>query len=173
MEQDNKKTESLFMEAYEQYNDAIFRYCLFQVSNREQALDLAQDTFTKTWEYLVKGGKIDNVKAFLYRIATNAIIDYRRKKKSGSLDALMDVGFDTQEQRPVDHESQSDGEIVRMTLAELDEKYRDVLTMRYINELSVKEIAESLGESENNVSVRIHRGIAKMKDLLEKRELAL
>lgn len=171
MNPDNKKTESLFMSAYDQYNDAIFRYCLFQVSNREQALDLTQDTFTKTWEYLARGGTIDNVKAFLYKIATNAIIDYRRKKKSSSLDALTDEGYDAPEENKVDHESQSDGEIVRRTLNELDEKYRDVLTMKYINELSVKEIAQSLGESENNVSVRIHRGIAKMKELLEQKEL--
>lgn len=173
MKTDNQTTESMFLSAYEAYNDAIFRYCRFQVSNRDQALDLTQDTFTKTWEYLAKGGVIDNVKAFLYRTATNAIIDYRRKKKSGSLDAMMEEGYDAPDNHTVDYASQSDAEIVRRTIADLDETYRDVITMRYINELSVKEIAESLGESENNVSVRIHRGIAKMKVLLETKELSM
>ena len=52
----------------------------------------------------------------------------------------------------------------------LDEKYRDVVLMRYVDELSPKEISEVVGESENNVSVRIHRGLKQLKEILRKSE---
>lgn len=162
-------TEQSFLVAYDTYSDAIFRYCYFQVSNRSQALDLSQDTFTKTWEYLAKGGTIDNMKAFLYRTASNAIIDYRRKKKSSSLDAMMEDGYDLGHDERENHEVASDGQLVMRALADIDEKYREVLTLRYVEDMSIKEIAQSLNESENNVSVKIHRGIEKLKTNFESR----
>ena len=162
-------TEQIFLDAHTNHSDAIFRYCFFQVSNREQALDLTQDTFVKTWEYMAKGGKVDNIKAFLYRIATNAIIDYRRKKKSTSLDSMMEDGYDVGHDERENHEQISDGELIMKSLANIDEKYREVLSMRYIEDMSITEIAKATGESENNVSVRIHRGIEKLKNNFESR----
>jgi RNA polymerase sigma-70 factor, ECF subfamily len=162
-------TEQIFLKAHEAHSDAIFRYCFFQVSNREQALDLTQDTFIKTWEYMVKGQKIDNMKAFLYRIATNAIIDYRRKKKTNSLDSMIEDGYDIGHDERENHEQSSDGELIMKSLANVEEKYREVLSMRYIEDMSIREIAIATGESENNVSVRIHRGIEKLKNNFESR----
>ncbi len=52
-------------------------------------------------------------------------------------------------------------------LAQLSDTYREVLIMRYVDGLSPKEIAEALDESENTVSVRLHRALKKLKDLLE------
>ena len=160
----NPTTKESFLAAYDLHADAIFRYCFFKVSNREQALDLSADTFTKAWEYIAKGGTVDNMKAFLYRIATNAIIDYRRKKKSTSFEALTDEGYDIANENEVDHEKISDQRIILKSLEKLDEKYRTVLTLRYIDDLTITEIAKTLGESENNISVIIHRGIDKLRN---------
>src|SRR4051812_6244882 len=107
----NKKVKDDFLDAYNQYADAIFRYCFYKVSNRERAADLVQDTFTKTWIYLSNGKKVANLKAFLYKTANNLIIDWFRKKKMYSLDTLEEVGFDPSfdnRDRIVDH---LDGEI--------------------------------------------------------------
>lgn len=166
----NKATiEQNFLSAYEQYSDDIFRYCYFQTSNREVALDLSQDTFTKTWKYLAEGKDIENIRAFLYRVARNLIIDWRRKKKSGSLDTLLEEGFDYES--GVDEmerqETAFEAEIAKEALENLKDNYREILTMRYIDDLSVTEIAEQTGLSENNVSVRIHRGLQKLNDILQ------
>ena len=78
------KIKEIFMQSYEEFSDAIFRYALFQTSNKETALDIAQDTFTKTWQYLQKGEEIENIRAFLYRVARNATslsITVARKKQ--------------------------------------------------------------------------------------------
>ena len=157
------------MAAYEAHSDAIFRYCYFQTSNREVALDLSQDTFTKTWQYIADGKEVDNIKAFLYRVAKNLIIDWRRKKKSGSLDALLDEGFDYEEDYDEMERQETAFEAgqAKEALGQIKKSYKEVLTLRYIDGMSVKDIAEKLGAAENTISVRIHRGLQKLNDILE------
>jgi RNA polymerase sigma-70 factor (ECF subfamily) len=168
----NPEIQKEFLEAYETYSDAIFRYCYFQTSNREQSLDLAQDVFTKAWEYLSSGKEVTHMKAFLYRIATNAVIDWRRKKKAVSLDKMVEEGFDVRsgtneiESKEIFFEAKQAVKLI----GELDEKYREVLLLRYVDELSIKEIAEIVGETENNVSVRIHRGLEKIKQIFKDKQ---
>lgn len=170
MEADPRQHEKPFLEAYETWGDAIFRYCLFQTSRRDVALDLTQDTFMKAWEYVETGKTVDNMRAFLYRIAGNLVIDYRRKKKSDSLDSMMESGFDVGFDERGQIERLLDGKQVLALVNTIPEIYRDVLIMRYVDDLSVKEIAEITGETENNISVRIHRGLDKMKDILEEKQ---
>jgi len=156
----------LFQQAYEDYSDAIFRYCLVRIQQRELALDLTQETFIKTWEYLSDGKKVDNLRAFLYRVANNLIIDYVRKKKESSLDKLMEQGFDAPaEDRNTIHNALDAKYVIRM-LGQIDEKYRTVILLRYVDDLPIKEIAEIVGKSENVVSVRIHRGVQQIKKLI-------
>src|SRR5438045_2414242 len=78
-----------FLKAYDEYADAIFKHCYFRVSSRTKAEDLTQETFMKAWHYFAEGSVIENVKALLYRIATNLIIDEYRRKKEESLENLM------------------------------------------------------------------------------------
>ncbi|MCF7834194.1 MAG: sigma-70 family RNA polymerase sigma factor [Candidatus Pacebacteria bacterium] len=163
--------KEVFTEYYEEFSDAIFRYCYFQTSNREKALDLTQDTFIKTWEYLGTADKEDikNIKAFLYKVARNLIIDYRRKKKSESLDNLQEKGFDltSEESEIMIKEEQFEAKMAIESIEDLDRKYKEVIFMRFVEDMSVKEIAHILKKNENNISVMIHRGIDKLKDILE------
>ncbi len=169
MNKGNVTTQEMYLESYEKYNDAIFRYCLFETSNREVAIDITQDTFVKVWEYVVAGNTIENMRAFLYRVAGNLVIDYRRKKKSVSLDTMLDDGFDVGHHELPKTIDQIDGEGVRKIVNAIPEKYRDVIIMRFIEDMSVKEIATITGESENNISVRIHRGLEKIKGIYEEK----
>ena len=164
--------EQTFLEAYEAHADAIFRYCYFQTSNREIALDLSQDTFTKTWEYLRGGKEVENLKAFLYKVARNLIIDYRRKKKSTSLDYLVEEGFDYSDTEDIllNKEDEFDSLKARDALEELSDSYKEILTFRFVDDLSIKEIAEKTGMTENNISVRIHRGLQKLNEELSHKQ---
>jgi RNA polymerase sigma-70 factor (ECF subfamily) len=156
-----------FLRAYDQYSDAIFRHCYFRVYDRERARELMQECFMKTWEYLAKGKDVQNLRAFLYRVANNLIIDSSRKKKETSLDAMMEEGYEPSEEANDKTVIAAEaGQMIEL-LDRLDEKYRDVVRMRYLDDLSPKEIAHALGESENVVSVRIHRGIKQLRALLE------
>jgi RNA polymerase sigma-70 factor (ECF subfamily) len=164
MKANKEKMEKEFMAAYEQYSDDIFRYCFFQTSNREVALDISQDSFTKTWQYLSKGNEVENIRAFLYKVARNLIIDWRRKKKSSSLDALLDEGFDyesdTDEMER--QETSFEADLAKEAMEGMKESYKEALTLRYMDGMSVKDIAAKLGATENTISVRIHRGLQKL-----------
>lgn len=155
-----------FIKAYDAHADAIFRHCYFRLFNRDRAKEVMQETFMKTWEQVTKGVEIRNVKAFLYRTATNLIIDDTRRKKTDSLDALQENGFNPSVTTEEHIFNSLEMEQVKEVLGQLDDKYREVITMRYIQDCSIKEIAETLDISVNVISVRIHRGLKEMKKLL-------
>lgn len=167
MENMEHALEKAFMEAYEMHADALFRHCYFKTSNRELAKDVVQEAFCRTWNYMSEGRRVENMRAFLYRVAGNAVIDEMRKRKTVSLEALEEAGFAPVDEHTPDGEVFASGqEAVRM-LAHVEEPYRTALVMRYVEGLSTKEIAETLGETENVVSVRIHRGIKKLRSVYE------
>lgn len=154
-----------FMEAYDKHADAIFKHCYFRLFNRERAKEIMQDTFLRTWEQMSKGVEILNVKAFLYRIATNLIIDDTRKKKTNSLDQMQEQGFNPSTSNIDAIFNHLDGERLKKLIEQMDPKYSHVILMRYVDDLSVKEIAETLGVTQNVVSVRIHRGLKEIKKI--------
>ncbi len=151
--------EQEFEKAYNEYADAIFRHCYFRIFDRERGKELMQEAFMRTWTFLCQGKTVDNMRAFLYRIANNLIVDEVRKKKETSLDAMQAAGWDPgYDQTPDMQKRIEQGKIMAM-LRTMDEGYREVLIMRYIDGLPPADIAAILGESANTISVRLHRGI--------------
>ncbi len=162
-EKPDQTPEELFLAAYEEYADALLRHCMLRVRDRELAKDIVQEAYSKTWVYMSEGKEIEYLRAFLYRVANNLIIDWARKKKSSSLDTLMeDDGFEPVDENVKDFADVPAAREALKLLGELDVMYRTAITMRYLDEMSPREIAEALGVSENVVSVRIHRGIEKL-----------
>jgi len=159
--------EQQFLAVYDKYADALFRHCYFRIYDRELAKDLVQEAFSRTWSLLAEGQQIENLRAFLYRVVHNLIIDEVRKKKPLSLEQLAEEGFSPTNQSSADWGNQLDAKEAAAKLALLEESYRLVVTMRFIDDLSPKEIASTLGISENVVSVRIHRGLKKLRQLMK------
>jgi len=155
-----------FIAAYDQFSDAIYRHVYFRVYNREAAKDLMQDTFARTWDYLRKGKEVQNLKAFLYKVANNLIIDEYRKKKEISLDGLQKNGFDVESPDQIKIVQEVENNHALKLVSKLEPHHRDIIVMRYVNDLTIKEIAEIIGQSENVVSVRINRGVKELKKLL-------
>lgn len=159
-----------FVRAYEKYSDDLFRYCFYRVYDRERAKDLVQDTFIKTWQYLVEGNSIENLRAFLYRVAHNSIVDFSRKKREASLDQMKEKGFEGRVDVREKYLQSADAAHILNIVQQLDEKYREVILLRYVNGLSVKEISRMVHESQANVYVRIHRGLKSIKKILQSHE---
>jgi RNA polymerase sigma-70 factor (ECF subfamily) len=162
-----KDTKTQFIKAYDDYADNLFRYCFFKIGSRELAKDMVQEIFTKTWVYMSKGNEITNIKSFLYKTASNMVIDeYRKKhKKTESLDNMYESGFDYAEDTNNIKYEKIDGEKAIEVIKSLPETYRDIIFMRYVQELSMKEISEITGESANTIAVRIYRGLEKAKKI--------
>lgn len=164
------KTEQAFLEAYDTLADALFRHSYFRVFDRERAKDIVQEAFVKTWQYVASGKHVENLRAFLYRVVNNVIIDQSRKRKEQSLDMLLDEGFDIGTADPEMDISRLDARRITQYLEELDAPARQLIVMRYIDDLGPRDIANITGESENVISVRIHRALAKLRIIIARHE---
>jgi RNA polymerase sigma-70 factor (ECF subfamily) len=171
--------EQQFKDAFERYSDELFRHCSMRISNRERALELTQDAFMRTWDYVRKGGEVRELRPFLYQTLRNLIIDEYRKVKLHSLDSMLESAESGAMEAllPQDDTNTLEAAMERLDAKEalrrvgdLPELYREVLLLRYVEGLSPKEIAVLVEESENVVSVRIHRALKKMRELLEQNE---
>ena len=132
----NRKVEEQFLKAYEEYAEAIYRHCYFRVFNKQRAEELMQDTFTKTWLYLSRGKKVDNLRAFLYRVAGNLVIDESRKNKMASLEAWLEAGEGENDIPTEGHKdilrSAMAKEVVR-AMDRLDKDDQEILTLRFVS----------------------------------------
>lgn len=159
--------ENDFIKSFDEYSDQIFRFCLGKTSKREVAEDITQEAFMNTWQALRKGLVIDNIRAYLYATARNLVIDYYRKKKTSSLDQMMEEGFDKEDGYASDATSQTEVNFVVKEINNLEEKYREPTYLRLVEGMGPGEIAELLGENENTISVRINRGVKKVREALK------
>lgn len=169
--------EERFLKAFEEYSDALFRHAALRISDRERAIDIVHDTFTKVWSYVRNGHEIELFRPFLYKVLNNLIIDEYRKHKEASLDALLEVegvtegSFEELSESTVDSLAATiDGKKAFEVVAKLPHVYREVIILRFVDELGPKEISELIEESENVVSVRIHRGLKLLRAEIETQE---
>ena len=171
MPQNNREKE--FLDAYEKYADDIYRHCYFRVYNKELAEDITQETFIKTWKYILAGQEIKNIRAFLYKVAVNLIIDNSRKKKEVYLEDVAQkesresIRLSNMEAQEEIFKRFETKEIVKL-LDQLSDSQKQVMIMRYIDELLPTEIADVLGESSNAVSVRINQATKKIREIIKK-----
>ncbi len=167
MQSDNKQK---FEEIYAEESDAIFRFCLTRVSNREQALDLTQETFLRLWTTISKEKEVLNNRAFLFTVARRLIIDWYRKKKSISLESIMykdeEMNYEPMDEKTAnDSQFGAEGRYVVGKINELSETSRDPLYLSFVEGLSPKEIGDILGISANATSVRINRGLTELRKI--------
>jgi len=155
-----------FLAVYDKHADAVFRRCFFKTSDREVASDLTQEAFTRTWDYLAGGKKIDNLKAFIFTVANNLIKDYYKKKRAV---LMADMG-DFDPQQIADEVENIEAKVrvqeVIRALQKLKDEDRDVLTLNLLDGFGPKEIGGILDERENTISVRLHRAKARLRDVL-------
>ncbi len=151
--------------AHGDYQKVLNVHAFFRVPDRSISEDLVQDTFIKTWSYLLRGGKIDVMKSFLYHVLNHLIIDEYRKRKTSSLDELLEKGFEPSSTPSRSLPDLIDGKAAVLLIQRLPEKYRKVMRMRYIQDLSIKEIGLLTSQSANTVAVQLHRGVQKTKQL--------
>lgn len=163
----SKAVEQTFLAGYEKHTDELFRFCVVKMRNRDEAMDVVQETFIRAWEYLRKGNVIEQMRPFLFRTARNIIIDHARKHKTVSLDAMQEEQrFDAPDTRVQPFGIGFELDRMLAALETLEPTHREVLSLRFLQELDIPEIAEVLGLSPNAVSVRIHRGIEALKKQL-------
>ena len=172
-----RRKAGLLDELIVRYQHRLLRYLLFLTGNRDTAEDLFQEVWMRV---LVRGGQFNGHARFdtwLFAIARNLVIDHRRKRTLNSLDELIDGA--TEEDRsmrfevaadgytPFDHVSNlEDREQIAAALLSLDTLHREVLVLRFHEELSLEEIAKVTRAPLSTVKSRLYRGLAMIKPRL-------
>lgn len=143
------------------YYPGILRYCLWHTPNRQTAEDATQDTFLKAIRHLdayVHRGKF---RAYLYKIAANVCIDYSRKK---TMEQLPD---DLQEYDSQLEQIESDSNFMWL-LRHLPDEQREVVLLRFVHELKVREIAEVIGVPMRTVQSRLRSALKRLEKDFDK-----
>lgn len=166
-----KGSENAFGVLYTTFLSRIYRYILSYVYDSHIAEDLTQETFLKAWKYLPKySTKKGTFQAFLYRIARNISIDHQRKRKHKVLNIEfgenVTTGEDFEEKLIADEKIKK----VHEALSGLKELERQLVILRFFEELPFAEIAKIVGKREGAVRVKTFRAIKKLKDIYTKNE---
>jgi len=174
-----QKDPEIFGKLYDKYYSQIFGYILKRVADLEIAQDITSETFFKALKNLWKfRWKNISFSAWLYRIANNEIANYFRKNKkySISLDKLEENGFEPISLHNPEAEflkaqeelkKHQDFLKIQEKISQLPIKYQEVITLRFFEKKKIKEIAEILGKKEGTIKSLLHRGLEKLKDLIE------
>ncbi len=171
-----KRNPEAFGVIFDMYYDPIFAYVLKRTGNVHASQDIVSETFFKAldklWQFRWQGTSISS---WLYRIATNEMNQYfrRRKHSSHSLDALLEEqGFEPQDKVDLLEEiiaqerelsRAKEWQALKKRIELLSEKYQEVLTLRYFEDKKVAEIAEILGKKEGTIKSLLSRAISQLK----------
>ena len=174
-----RKDPALLDQLIVRFQHRLLRYLLFLTGNREQAEDIFQEVWMRV---LTRGTQFNGKSRFetwLFTIARNLVIDQRRKRTMSSLDELFEAGGD--DDRPLafevpDHEpgpfdrmsNVEDREQIAAALLQLDTLYREVLVLRFHEDLSLEEISKVTRAPLSTVKSRLYRGMASIKPRLER-----
>jgi len=156
-----------FSQIYDAYFSSMYRYIFFKVK-QEEAEDILENLFLKAWENIRSYQKRKNVsfKSWLFRIAHNLIVDnYRLSRTHVSLDThLRDP---KRESNPLDRVQRSlNNSSLQTAISKLKKKYREVVILKFINELSNDEISRVLKKSEGSVRILQFRALKALKEHL-------
>ncbi|MBM7644492.1 RNA polymerase sigma-70 factor (ECF subfamily) [Scopulibacillus daqui] len=162
-----KGDQAAFEEIVNLYKNQVYNICYRMVGLPHEAEDLAQETFLRAYTHIDQFKSDKTFSTWLYRIATNLSIDYLRKKRPSTyLDAdipgtegftmYMHVPSDERlpEDRLIENEKQK---IIHYEINQLPPKYRSVIVLKYLQDLSLKEISNILNLPETTVKTRVHR----------------
>lgn len=151
-----------FQTLYQEKFGLIYRYVLSKVGNREEAEDLTSEIFLKAVRSIDQKRSPQSIQTWLYQITRTTLADYWRayyRKLTNSLDELLEAGWEVPAEEDSTPRSSIQAYQVQRLLQALPEHYREVLTCRFLLNLSVKATALRMGRSVANVKVLQFRAL--------------
>lgn len=159
---------SAFGLLYDYYQPKIYRFVLIKVGQREEAEDLTHQVFLSAWQnissYESRGFPFSS---WLYRIARNQITDhYRMSKPITPIEQINPDYFAEPASAAIGFDQAINLNRIRLAINQLEPNYQDVIIMRFIEDLTLKETAAALQRTEGSVKVAQHRALKKLKEIL-------
>ena len=158
-----------FGKIYDMHVERVYKHLYYRVGNNADAEDITQQVFIKAWQAISRYKKTASpFIAWLVKISHNLVIDFYRAKKTETY-----IDFDvvaTKSDTDPEHlaEAHFNQQQIRLAILKLHGDQQQVILMRLIEDFSYAEIAASLGKSEGAVRVTLHRGLARLRKIMEK-----
>lgn len=166
-----KSNQPDFSFVYNQYFTPLFGYILYQTKNREVAEDIVQTVFFKILKQQSSTSDQFPPLPYFFTVTRNTIIDYWKKKKEIALD-ISGITFSSLIDEKENPQEKLEKEFIfremQEALENLSYEQREVLTLRFISDISNKEIAQILGKTEEAIRQIQYRGIKKLRELIKK-----
>lgn len=161
---------SAFGLLYDRYQPAIYRFIYLKVSRREDAEDLTHQVFLSAWQTIDRftdyGAPFSS---WLYRIARNKVIDhYRTQHTPVNIETIAQEALGASDTTEQEIAIKFDITRVMETLNSLNQEQQDIVLMRFVQELSHKEIAKAIGKTQGAVRIIQMRALKKIKKAMEK-----
>lgn len=157
------ENRAILTRAYHDHQVGLNAHAFYKVSNRQTGEDMVQSTFLKTWRYLLRGGEIELMRAFLYKVLNNLVVDEYRKRKTVSLETFLEKGVEPSTEGDEKLINLLDAKAAVQLIEKLPLKYQKIMRMRYVQDLSIKEMAILTGQSRNTIAVQAYRGLIKLR----------
>lgn len=166
-----QKDSDAFSALYDFYLEKVYRFVFFKLSHKEEAEDVTSEVFLKAWNYLTSENQerepIRSFAALIYRIARNAVVDaYRRRPKSDLFlkedQEISDLNFGQKKM-----EDSGEREMILLKIKKLKQEYQDLILLRFVEDLSIGEIAKIIGKNEISTRVAIHRALTVFKKIYQ------
>lgn len=157
-----------FQTLYQENLGLIYRYVYSRVGNREESEDLTSQIFMKAVRGVDHGRSTQSIQKWLFQVARTTIADYWRayyRLSPSSLEELLEAGWEGPSEEEPTVISNRPAEFARRILQALPEHYREVLTCRFLLDLSIRETALRMGLTEANVKVLQFRALKRAADL--------
>lgn len=154
-----KKSSSACFALVSRHQQSVFGMCYKILRNREEAEEAAQDVFIKCFDSLEKLRKPEKIKSWLLSIAYRTAIDYYRRRKPAMADVdLVPEPISSEGENPIKKlEKIQSKSLLQEVFDRMDKLDASILNLFYLEDMSVKEIAETLNQSESNIKIRLMR----------------
>ena len=161
-----RSNPSAFVRLYRSHYDAVFRYCVHRLFEREAAEDVTSDVFLKVVENIHSfRGNERQFRCWLYRIATNAVNNYSRK--TARRNRLLKVVREQADIQAADYRKSAEKlALLKEAIFALRPRYQTIITLRFFENLKLTEIAEVLGSSPGTVRSQLARALEKLRKKL-------
>lgn len=156
-----------FGRLYDMHVDRVYRHIRYRVASDTDAQDLTQQVFIKAWDAIGRYKRTSSpFLGWLFRISHNLVVDFFRSRKP-EVEIDFDISADTEYNPEHIAESRWNQQYIRQAIRHLKSDQQQVILMRFIEDFSYSEIAAVMGKSEGAIRVIQHRGLTKLKTILE------
>ena len=164
------KDQQAFGELYLKYASVLKRYLLFKLPTPQDVDDVLSEVFVSAWNYCLQY-PVERFAGLIFKIARNQCGNYYKKRKlTEPIEAGEDVSDIEGGEKLNQLTSELSVEAIERSIRKLKEEYRDVLIMRYLEEMTIPDISLAMEKTENNVRVLIHRALKSIRSILDEKK---